>query len=283
MQVYRSAKEMRAVLDAARDQGKSVGMVGTSGAMHAGHQSLITRSARENDVNLLFWGGSKVELSFNTGSKISYDRDEGRDFRLAEEAGAQILFAPPGTDMYPRRPMTKVSVPEMSVDVPHLEDPRHLDNICAAMCKLWNWIGPCRNYFGEKDWQQLVMFQRLAADLFFPVEVIGSPTIRDEDGLAKSSRNSQLSPEHRAVAPVIYHALCEARDAAQAGSARTAAELEKIFKGVIGDKAEIRYFNAVESDTMKVLDELKGSVRLLASIQLGSTRLLDNLGVELPG
>lgn len=282
MEVYRTAKEMRAVLDAARDRGQRVGLVGTSGAMHAGHQSLIRRSADENDVNVLFWGGSRVPHGYDTGSKISYDRDEDRDFKLAQEAGAQLLFAPAGPDLYPQRPMTKVSLPEMSLDVPHLEDPAHLDNICRAMCKLWNLIGPCRNYFGEKDWQQLVMFQRLASDLFFPIEVLGSPTIRDDDGLAKSSRNAQLTPEDRAIAPIIYRALSEAREAAQSRSARTAAEVEKIFTGAIGGRAEIRYFNAVESDTMKVLDELKGSVRLLASIQLGSTRLLDNVGVELP-
>ena len=281
MEIFRSIKDIRKVLDAARDQGRRVGMVGTSGAMHGGHQSLIVRSGAENDVNVLCWMGTKADVNYTVGSSISYDRDENRDFKLAAEAGAQLVFAPHGNDMYPRRPMTRVTLPEMSSDVPHLEDPRHLDNICLAMCKLWNWIGPCRNYFGEKDWQQLVMFQRLAADLFYPVEVIGSPTIREEDGLAKSSRNGQLGPEDRAVAPVIYHALCEARDAAQAGSAKTAQDLEKIFTGVVGDKAQIRYFTAVQSDTMKVLDELAGSVRLLASIQLGSTRLLDNLGVEL--
>jgi pantoate--beta-alanine ligase len=283
MQVFRTIQELRPLLDAARDQGKSVGMVGTSGAMHQGHQSLIRRAGAENDVNLLCWMGTRPTHTFNTGSKISYDRDENRDFRIAEEAGAELLFAPASADLYPRRPMTRVTLPEMSTDVPHLEDPAHLDNICRAMCKLWNLIGPCRNYFGEKDWQQLVMFQRLAEDLFFPVEVIGSPTIRDDDGLATSSRNGQLSAEDRKTAPIIYRALCEARDAAQAGSARTATELQRIFTGVIGGRAEVRYFNAVESDTMRVLDELSGSVRLLASIQLGSTRLLDNLGLQLPG
>jgi pantoate--beta-alanine ligase len=281
MEVYRTAREMRAVLDAARREGKSVGMVGTSGAIHQGHQSLIRRAA-QHDVNILFWGGSGETHDFASASTISYKREESRDFPLAEEAGAQILFAPPGTHLYPRRPMTRVSLPEMSTDVPHLEDPRHLDTIGLAMCKLWNLIGPCTNYFGEKDWQQLVLFQRLAEDLFFPVEVLGSPTIRDADGLATSSRNSQLSPEHRAVAPVIYQALLAAQAAGQGGGAKTAAELEEVFRGVVGDKAQVRYFTAVESSTMKVLDELKGSVRLLASIQLGDTRLLDNVGIELP-
>jgi pantoate--beta-alanine ligase len=175
--------------------------------------------------------------------------------------------------------MTKVSLPAMSSEVPHLEDPAHLDLIAYTMCKLWNMVGPCRNYFGEKDWQQLVMFQRLASDLFYPVEVLGSPTIREADGLALSSRNSQLAPEDRATAPVLFHALCEARDRARDGSAGIAAELEKVFAAAVGDRARICYFVAVESDTMRPVDKLIGPVRLLASIQLGDTRLLDNLGL----
>jgi len=149
------------------------------------------------------------------------------------------------------------------------------------MCKLWNMIGPCRTYFGEKDWQQLVMFVQLASDLGFPVEVLGCPTIRDHDGLAVSSRNSQLTTEQRAVAPVLYRALCASRDAALAG-ATTAAEVEKVFADTIGDAAAIQYFAVVDGPTMRPLDDLAGSARLLASIELGSVRLLDNVGVELP-
>jgi pantoate--beta-alanine ligase len=183
MDLYRTLGELRELLDGERARGRRIGLVGTSGGMHEGHLSLITRAAAE--------------------------------------------------------------------------------------------------YFGEKDWQQLVMFQRLADDLAYPVEVLGCPTVREDDGVAVSSRNAQLSPEQRAVAPVLYQALCAARDAAIAGT-RTAAQLEKVFAAEIDDPASIRYFAAVEADTMAPLDELRGTVRLLASIELGSVRLLDNLGVELP-
>ena len=146
------------------------------------------------------------------------------------------------------------------------------------MCKLWNMFGPCRNYFGEKDWQQLVMFVRLAEDLEYPVEVVGAPTIREDDGVAVSSRNSQLTPEQRAVAPVLYRALCAARDAALAG-ATTAAAVEQVFTDTVDGAAAIQYFAVVDGPTMTPLDELSGEVRLLASIGLGDTRLLDNIGV----
>ena len=281
MDLYRTVAELRELLDGMRARGLRIGMVGTSGGMHEGHLSLIRRAVAENDVTALYWGGGSGTIEWQP-STFGYERDADHDFPLAESAGCDILFAPPGETMFPREPMTKVSLPAMSTGLPRLEDPAHLDLIALAMCKLWNMFGPCRNYFGEKDWQQLVMFQRLADDLEFPVEVLGCPTIREDDGVAVSSRNAQLSPEQRAAAPALYQALCAARDAAVAGS-RTTEEVRKAFTAALGDPASIQYFAAVESDTMRPLNDLGGSVRLLASIELGSVRLLDNLGIELAG
>jgi pantoate--beta-alanine ligase len=276
MEQYRTVHELRTALDGARARGQRVGMVGTSGSMHEGHLSLVERSAAENDVTALFWGGAG---SFDwMVSKIEYARDAERDFALAEAAGLDVVFAPYDHEFFPREPMTHVSVPAMSGGVPDLEDPAHLDLIAMVMCKLWNMFGPCRSYFGEKDWQQLAMYRRLADDLCWPVEVVGCPTIRHDDGVAISSRNAQLTDEQRAFAPVLYRALCDCRDAALAG-AGTTAELEKVFVDTVGEPECIRYFTAVEADTMTPLAELTGSVRLLASIQLGTVRLLDNLGV----
>jgi len=279
MEQIRTVRELRAALDGARARGQRVGMVGTSGAMHEGHLSLVERSAAENDVTAMFWGGGG---SFDwMVSQIDYARDAGRDFALAEAAGLDIVFAPYDDEFFPREPMTHVSLPGMSSSVPHLEDPAHLDLIAMVMCKLWNMFGACRSYFGEKDWQQLVMYKRLADDLCWPVEVIGCPTIRHDDGVAVSSRNAQLTTAQRAFAPVLYRALGDCRDAALAGT-RTAAELEQLFVATVGEPGCVRYFTAVEADAMVPLDVVAGSVRLLASIQLGTVRLLDNLGVDLP-
>lgn len=270
--------ELRERLDAARMKGLSVGMVGTSGALHEGHLSLIRRAAEENDVAALFWGGDTASDWME--SEIGYERDAGRDFALAEDAGLDIVFAPSNTELFPREPMTRVSLPAMSSAVPHLEDPAHLDLVAMSMARLWNIFGPCRCYFGEKDWQQLALFQRLADDLAWPVEVLGCPTVRDPDGLATSSRNGQLTADERAEAPVLFRALTAAHDAALDG-VRSSDRLTKVFVDVIGDHAEIRYFTPVDSATMVPLDELGGSVRLLASIGLGSVRLVDNVGLEL--
>jgi pantoate--beta-alanine ligase len=284
VELIRTVAELRARLDPQRAAGRQIGMVGTSGGMHQGHQSLIRRAAAENDITAMYWGGAPADLtSWHAGSTFAYERDSGHDWPLAEEAGCEILFAPPGEVLFPRAPATTVTLPSFSKAFSggagaRLEDPAHLDLIALAMCKLWNMFGPCRNYFGEKDWQQLVMFQCLAFDLEFPVEVLGSPTVREDDGVAVSSRNSQLTPEQRAVAPVLYQALCAARDAARTGAA-TAAELEEVFTDTVGDAATIEYFAVVDGPTMTPLDELSGAVRLLASIGLGDTRLLDNIGV----
>jgi pantoate--beta-alanine ligase len=278
MEQIRTVRELRATLDGARACGRQVGMVGTSGGVHEGHLSLVERSAAENDVTAMFWGGGG---SFDwMVSQIDYARDAGRDFALAEAAGLDIVFAPYDDEFFPREPMTRVSLPAMSSGVPHLEDPAHLDLIAMVMCKLWNMFGACRSYFGEKDWQQLAMYKRLADDLCWPVEVIGCPTIRHDDGVAVSSRNAQLTDDQRAFAPVLYRALGDCRDAALTGT-RTVAELERLFVATVGRPDCVRYFTAVEADTMTPLDELAGSVRLLASIQLGTVRLLDNLGVDL--
>jgi pantoate--beta-alanine ligase len=255
-------------------------MVGTSGGMHQGHQSLIRRAAAENDVTALYWGGAPDDLGWRSSTTFSYDRDAGHDWPLAEAAGCEILFAPAGDVLFPRAPATMVTLPSFSKGFSQLEDPAHLDLIALAMCKLWNMFGPCRNYFGEKDWQQLVMFVRLAEDLEFPVDVLGCPTVREDDGVAVSSRNSQLTPEQREAAPVLYRALCATRDAALAGTT-TAAKIEQVFTDAVGDDAAIQYFAVVDGPTMTPLDDLARSVRILASIALGETRLLDNIGIEL--
>ena len=276
--VFTTVPDMRALLDPARANGQRVGMVGTSGSMHQGHLSLIRRSVAENDLTALYWGGTAA-FGWMT-SQIEYSRDADRDFRLAEQAGCDLIFAPGNAEFFPREPMTKVSLPAISSGVGHLEDPAHLDLIAMVMCRLWNMFGSCRAYFGEKDWQQLAMYKRLADDLYYPVEVVGCPTVREADGLAVSSRNSQLSSEERADAPALYRALQDCAEAARVG-ASTAIELEGVFARSIGVSDRIRYFTAVEADTMAPLDKLQGSLRLLASIQLGSVRLLDNVGLDI--
>jgi pantoate--beta-alanine ligase len=280
VELIRTVAELRARLDPARAAGRRVGMVGTSGGMHQGHQSLIRRAAAENDVTAMFWGGAPADFEWNRGgATFAYERDADHDWPLAEAAGCEILFAPSGSVLYPREPATNVSLPSYTEAFAKLEEPSHLALIALTMCKLWNMFGPCRSYFGEKDWQQLVMFERLVEDLEFPIDIVGCPTIREDDGVAVSSRNAQLTPEERAVAPVLHRALCSARDVAESGAA-TAKDLEQAFADTVGTTAKIQYVAVVDGPTMTPLDDLSGSVRILASIALGNTRLVDNIGAE---
>ena len=262
MRVLDRGDQLRKELDAARAAGRTVGLVPTMGALHEGHASLIRRSAAECDltavtvfVNPLQFGPSE---DFAT-----YPRDLAGDVDVAAAAGAGLLFAPPVDDMYPH------GAPAVSVTVAG-EDmlegaarPGHFDGVATVVAKLFNLAGPCRAYFGEKDWQQLGVVRRLAADLSFPVEVVGCPTVREPDGLACSSRNVKLSPAERAAAPVLYRALTTAALARAAG------------------ECDVRSLmvNMVAKEPLAVLDYAEAMPdRLLIAARFGSVRLIDNVG-----
>ncbi len=276
MKQYTTVAEFRAALDHERAAGRSVGMVGTSGALHEGHLSLVRRSSAENDVTAMFWGGA---LAFDwMDDEIAYQRDFERDLALAEAAGLDAVYLPDATDLFRRPPLTTVSLPAMSSGAPGLEEPGHLDTIVMMMAKLFNIFGACRSYFGEKDWQQLAMFKRMAEDLCWPVDVVGCETVRDPDGVAVSSRNAQLTREERERAPALYRALLAAHAAVEKGE-RSQAALYRLVSEHVNAVGSLEYFVAVNAETMEMLDPLAGDVRLLGSMGLGSVRLVDNVGV----
>ena len=208
--LYDRCADLRAFLDKVREQWPA-GRDGRNQRSDARRPPLADPSGRGGKRHhgaLLGWAFGIADWM---ASQVGPGGDAERDFALAESAGLDIVFAPESGELFPSEPMTRVSLPAMSSEVPHLESPAHLDLIAMTMGKLWHIFGPCRSYFGEKDWQQLAMFRRLATDLAWPVEVIGCPTIRDERGLALSSRNQQLTEAQRAEAPVLYRALVAAR------------------------------------------------------------------------
>jgi pantoate--beta-alanine ligase len=273
LRIIRYIDELRQVLDAARAKGATVGFMGTSGAMHEGHLSLVRAAVRENDLPVMFYGGA------GAGGPIAYDRDPDRDLGLCEAAGMEIAYTPSG-DFMPQAPATVIALPALfGGDQPGMEDPAHLHQITFAMAKLYNIFGPCRMYSGEKDWQQLAIFTRLAQDLSFPVTVVPCPTVREPDGLAMSSRNVKLTPEQRATAPRLYQAL----QAAAASVAAGERSLDRI-KALVGERiaaaGELDYLTAVDPADLSPRSPLRGEVRLLASMKVGAVRLLDNIGVQ---
>ncbi|MDQ4098427.1 MAG: pantoate--beta-alanine ligase, partial [Actinomycetota bacterium] len=203
---------VRKELDGARARGARVGLVPTMGALHAGHLSLIRRSVAECDVTLVTVFVNP--LQFGPSEDFSrYPRDLDRDVAAAAALGTDLVFAPPIEEMYPDLPpaacpnamAVRVTVGGALAD--RLEGatrPGHFAAVATVVAKLFAIAGTCRAYFGEKDYQQLLVVRRLAADLSFPVEVVGCPTVREPDGLALSSRNAYLTPEERRAAPILY-------------------------------------------------------------------------------
>ena len=258
MRVLDRGDQLRKELDAARAAGRTVGLVPTMGALHQGHASLIRRSADECDLTAVTVFVNPLQFGPSEDLE-SYPADLGSDISVATAAGAGLLFAPPVDDMYPGGP-PGVTVHVAGVDV--LEGasrPGHFDGVATVVAKLFNLAGPCRAYFGEKDWQQLGVVRRLAADLSFPVVVVGCPTVREPDGLACSSRNVKLSPPEREAATVLYRALTAA--AGDPDPRRRMAEV-------------------VATEPLATLDYAEALPgRLVIAARFGNVRLIDNLEV----
>ncbi len=281
MQVIDRVSVWRKALDAERSAGRVVGVVPTMGALHAGHAALIDRAAAECDVvgvtvfvnPLQFAGGEDFE---------AYPRTLEHDEGIAAAHGASFVFAPPVEEMYPRPVATVVSVPSLSARWDGEARPGHFDGVATVVTKLFAQAGPCRAYFGEKDYQQLCIVRRLVADLDLPVEVVGCPTVRDPDGLALSSRNAYLTPDERAVAPLLYRALQAGAAVLQRGGAPE--EARAAMHGLLAAQPRfgLIYAEPADPDTLEPLTDALptgASARLLAAAHLGRARLIDNLGV----
>jgi pantoate--beta-alanine ligase len=256
----------RKALEAERHDGKRVGLVPTMGYLHGGHASLIRRAAAENDVVAVTIFVNPLQFAA-TEDLSTYPRALERDLRIAAEAGATHVFTPSTDEMYGHSPaevLTKVSVAKVSEGMEGASRPTHFDGVATVVAKLFAMAGPCRAYFGEKDWQQLAVVRRMAHDLSFPVDIVGCPIVREPDGLAMSSRNVYLSPEQRRAATVLHRAL-------QAGAGDVANAREVMAAAVAAEPlADLDYAEVVETDTEH---------RLLVAARLGTTRLIDNMGV----
>ena len=274
--------EMRLALDSARAIGASVGLVPTMGALHEGHASLIRAAAAANDLVVTTVFVNPLQFA-PTDDLAAYPRDLDRDADIAFAAGATHLFAPPLPEMYPfgaDHVLSNVSVREITGVLDGLHRPGHFDGVATVVAKLFAITGTCRAYFGEKDFQQLAVVRRMAADLSFPVDVIGCPIVREPHGLAMSSRNAYLSDELRERAGVLYRSLLAGRAALLSGERNpriVCAQMDVVL--ATEPSAIVDYATVVDSATLQDLDVLVGEVRLLVAARVGPTRLIDNLGV----
>ena len=284
MKVATTIAETRGALDEARRAGGTVGLVPTMGYLHDGHVSLMAAARAETDlvVATIFVN----PLQFAPGEDLdAYPRDPAGDRAKAEGAGVDLLFTPAHAEMYPEPVLTTVSVAELSSSMEGASRPTHFAGVATVVAKLFAIAGPCRAYFGEKDFQQLAVVRRMAADLSFPVEVVGCPIVREPDGLAMSSRNAYLGPDEREAATVLHQALRSGVAAAAAGE-RDAGAVRALVADVIAAEplAALDYVALVDPATLAAVDgELApGSYRLLAAAQVGRPRLLDNVELVVP-
>jgi pantoate--beta-alanine ligase len=277
------AADFRAALDGARAVGLTVGLVPTMGSLHEGHLSLVRRAAAECDVVAVTIFVNPLQFG-STEDLATYPRDLDRDLGLAAGAGADLVFAPAVEEMYAEAPSVGFDAGPLGEVLEGESRPGHFAGVATVVAKLFNLAGPSRAYFGEKDWQQLLVVRRLVADLSFPVDVVGCPTVRERDGLACSSRNLRLSPEERAAATVLHRALVRAVAVMEAGE-RDPAVPGLEMADVVGAEplVDLDYATVLRAADLAPLDPLEGDVRALVAAKVGSTRLIDNAGLTLPG
>ncbi|MDH1620568.1 pantoate--beta-alanine ligase [Pseudomonas chengduensis] len=283
MNTVKTLRELRAAVAQARAEGKQIGFVPTMGNLHAGHVSLVEIAAQRADfvVASIFVN----PLQFGAGEDLdTYPRTLAADQEKLLAAGCHLLFHPDVAEIYPHGmgDQTRVSVPGVSEGLCGASRPGHFEGVATVVTKLFNMVQPDLAVFGEKDYQQLAVIRALVQDLNMPIQIIGAPTQRAEDGLALSSRNGYLSDEQRAAAPALYRGLQTIAEELRRG-ARDYPRLidntqaQQRAAGFVPDYLEIR--NALNLRPAQLDDQ---HLVILTAAQLGSTRLIDNLVVELP-
>ncbi|WP_161883715.1 pantoate--beta-alanine ligase [Deinococcus alpinitundrae] len=312
MQLVHTPAELRAALGPERS---SLGLVPTMGRLHDGHAHLIRRARAENDRVVLSLFVNPLQFG-PTEDFAAYPRDLPGDMAFAEQAGVDVLFAPATDQMYPPGFATRVSVAGVSEGYDGASRPGHFAGVATVVLKLFNLVQPTRAYFGEKDWQQLMVVRRMVCDLNVPLEIVGVPTVRSalpgEEGLALSSRNGYLTPPQRARAAVIARALGSAQQRYAAGERRPS-ELLAAARAVLASEPELRldYLGLVDGDMRDIKQLDNGGVstphrsdallldtalldtgpaadaptqaRLLVAARLFGVRLIDNLPLTVPG
>lgn len=276
MEIVTSPIEMQTRSLEARRQGKRIAFVPTMGFLHKGHFSLLEEGRRRGDLLVLSLFVNPTQ--FGQGEDFeSYPRDLRRDSELARQAGVDMIFAPEARDMYPPGYATFVDVEGLTDTLCGRSRPGHFRGVTTVVCKLFAIVQPQVALFGQKDFQQLAVLRRMTEDLNLPVEIVGMPIIRENDGLAMSSRNSYLSVGEREQALALCDAIRLARDAVRLGERSTARLLELVRQRIEKEPdAKIDYLQICHGDTLKDLASIDRQAVLLLAVHIGRTRLIDN-------
>ena len=277
MQTFKTIADLRAALTAQRKAGQSIGFVPTMGYLHVGHMELVRQARLNNDIVVVSIFVNPLQFA-PSEDLTRYPRDLPRDTQMLIDGQVDYLFAPDVTDMYPQPMETVVDVPKLGSLLEGSVRPGHFAGVATVVNKLFNIVQPDRAYFGEKDYQQLLVIKQLVADLALPVEVIGCPTVREADGLACSSRNVYLSREERVAAAIIPRALDEAERLFASGIT-TGIQLKTALHTFLSAEplAKPEVIAICDPETLEPVENFNGSpVLVLLFVRFGKTKLLDN-------
>jgi len=277
MRVIETIIALRAELDAARQQRKTIGFVPTMGYLHEGHMSLVDHARQDNDVVVASIFVNPLQFG-PTEDFAAYPRDLDADMKILKQHGCDILFAPSVDEMYPRAMATTVDVAQLGHHLCGQSRPTHFQGMATVVAKLFHMTMPNRAYFGQKDGQQVLIVRRMVEDLNMPVEVIAVPTVREQSGLAKSSRNSYLTDEQRTAASVLYRALSWAKAEIQSG-VRNAAVIRRGMVEILATEPLVRldYAEIVDVVTIAPVEQIQDTVMVAVAVYIGKARLIDNL------
>ena len=280
MKLVKTIDEVRETVREWKKQGLSVGFVPTMGYLHEGHASLIDASVRENDRTVVSVFVNPIQFAPNE-DLASYPRDIDRDSQLCKEHGADLIFNPEPEEMYDDMFCTYVDMDILTKELCGLSRPTHFRGVCTVVMKLFNIVTPDNAYFGQKDAQQLAVIKRMVNDLNMNINVHGCPIIREDDGLAKSSRNTYLNADERKAALILSKAISLGKKMADDGE-KSAEKITSAMKELISteQKARIDYVKIVDALTMQQVETLDKPVLCAIAVFIGKTRLIDNFITE---
>lgn len=278
MKVIKKIDELRDVLKDFKKEGKSIGLVPTMGFLHKGHASLIKKAVSENDIVVVSDFVNPIQFGPNEDLE-AYPRDINADSKLCEDLGADFIFNPEPNEMYHDK-KAFVDIEGLSDNLCGARREGHFRGVCTVCTKLFNIVGPNRAYFGQKDAQQLSIIKKLVFDLNIPVEIVACPIVREEDGLAMSSRNTYLSNDERKAALCLSKAIFEGEKMEKEGASvkEVLAKMEEIISSE--KLAKIDYVSAVDFETIKNVDNFNKDTLVAIAVYIGKTRLIDNFIYE---
>lgn len=274
MQVTKTVEETRKQIKQWKKEGKTIGLVPTMGFLHEGHASLIRKCREQNDIVVVSDFVNPTQFGPNEDLE-AYPRDFERDSKLCESLGADLIFAPSPEDMY-HDPHAFVSIDTLSETLCGKTRPIHFKGVCTVVTKLFHIVAPDRAYFGEKDAQQFAIIRKMVKDLNFDIEIVGCPIVREEDGLAKSSRNTYLNDKERQAALCLSRAVKTGKEVIYTGA--DAKEVLNPMKAIIEAEplARIDYVMMVDALTMQPIEKADRDVLVAMAVYIGKTRLIDN-------